>query len=416
MTNLHDFTPGAELREGWERELEHRFGAQRKSLDELRTALSLQRDRATDFIADTRSLKMVPISDDQGKHFPAVSEVKRNEPRTPSVAIVPDDPDEWYEMIGPVAVNSHSHGQIASHLGIPKLYYQKMLEEQPDLLCLNVNAWLQQAATRRLLRALSSPDVTGVRFGSSHLRAYLSNRYRRLDNLELLNRAVLPVLDEGVAADHSWSVQQCGLTDLKMHIECICPTFSDDVRVGDPVALGVKITGSEVGAGAIDMSFGLYRFACSNLMIVSDYSMRKIHIGREQDEFVQALMSDETMALEDEVLWRKLRDSFAGMLDAEMFTKLLASTQEAANVRLPDPVGASQLLTKNLTLNEDESHAIQAELMVSGDPTIYGLTNAITATARRLDFERKNELERAAGKLISSDSEWKQYVGAEQAA
>lgn len=415
MTNLHNFNEGAKLREGWEQELERRFGAQRKTLDELRRTLQEQRSRATDFVADTRTLQMVPIPEDQQGNFPELAEMSRNESKAPGVAIVPRDDDDWYGAIGPVTVNSHAHGQIASHLGIPKLYYQKMLREQPDLLCMNVNKWLEETASRRMLRALGSPESSGE-FGVSHLRAYLSNRYRRLDNIELLERSVVPVLDGNGANGSRWGVQQCAITDLKMHIECVCPTYTDEVRVGDTVALGVKITGSEVGAGAIDMSFGLYRFVCSNLAIMSDFSMRKIHIGREQDEFLQALMTDDTIAMEDEVLWRKLRDAFAGMLDSGMFVKLLQASREAAGERVTDPIGATQLLSKNLILTEDESRAVQNELIVSGDPTIYGLTNALTASARKLDYERKHDLERAAGKLLISPADWNQYANAERTA
>jgi hypothetical protein len=60
--------------------------------------------------------------------------------------------------------------QLADKLGIPYAYFERMRENQPELLDRNVNTWLQNEDDRRLLRTLDG-DV----------RAVLSDRYRRLD-------------------------------------------------------------------------------------------------------------------------------------------------------------------------------------------------------------------------------------------
>jgi hypothetical protein len=36
---------------------------------------------------------------------------------------------------------AYAHGQMASRLSIPKVYYDRMLKQSPDLLCANVNHW-----------------------------------------------------------------------------------------------------------------------------------------------------------------------------------------------------------------------------------------------------------------------------------
>ena len=80
-------------------------------------------------------------------------------------------------------ISELAHQQIASRLQIPYRYYQKMQEQQPALLQENVNTWLHDAPERRMIRTLD---------GS--MRAFLSDRYRRLDNLELC-AAVLPIIN-----------------------------------------------------------------------------------------------------------------------------------------------------------------------------------------------------------------------------
>ena len=75
-----------------------------------------------------------------------------------------------------------AHRQIADRLNIPYKYYERMRLDYPALLDKNVNGWLLKNPERRMLRTLDGK-----------LRAFLSDRYRRLDNLELVDH-VLPVI------------------------------------------------------------------------------------------------------------------------------------------------------------------------------------------------------------------------------
>ena len=73
--------------------------------------------------------------------------------------------------------------QLAEKLKIPYAYFERMRTEQPELLDRNVNAWLaREEGERQLLRTLDG-----------QVRAVLSERYRRLDNHDLVEH-VLPAL------------------------------------------------------------------------------------------------------------------------------------------------------------------------------------------------------------------------------
>ena len=77
------------------------------------------------------------------------------------------------------------HRQIASALNIPAKYYDMMQRQKPELLATNVNSWLQSRDTNYMVRTLD--------YGSGQTaRAFLSDRYRRIDNLEIA-MAVLPI-------------------------------------------------------------------------------------------------------------------------------------------------------------------------------------------------------------------------------
>lgn len=400
--NLHDMTVGNTVSEGQVDKLEARYKQQRFDAQGMLDKLREERGQQVDFIADTRTLNMVPVAEELKPQMPEVEEQERLHTAPPQVAIIPrnGEDNEWYNNTGPVIPNAHAHEQIAAHLKIPVKYYRRMLADQPDLLTHNVNRWMDEAPARRMLR-IRKDDNIGV------ARAYLSDRYRRLDNLELADSFVPMLADES----GGWRINQCGLTSLRMHIEATYPDLMGEVKVGDAVALAVKITSSEVGSGALSVQLGVHRLVCSNLMVVPKWSKRQIHLGRAQDDMV-ALLSDETIKKEDQLIIDKMRDVVSGMADTERFRELLGTLTESAGAPINDPIVATELLANNIGLKEGELRLVQNNMVNGGDSSMWGLTNALTATARDLDFERKAELELAAGTILETASTWNQYTEA----
>ena len=89
----------------------------------------------------------------------------------PMLRVVEDGVDQ----MEPLSIQETAHRQIGAHLGIPWKYYEKMLQEEPGLLSHNVNHWLRRGEpAQRMLRTLDGKA-----------RAFLSNRYRPIDNLEI---------------------------------------------------------------------------------------------------------------------------------------------------------------------------------------------------------------------------------------
>lgn len=400
--NLHDMTVGNVVGEGQTDKLSARYAQQRFDAEGMLDKLREERGTQLDFIADTRNLCMVPVREELRDQMPEVEEQQRLVPTAPQVAIIPNtgSDDDWYTETGPVVPNSHAHEQIAAQLKIPVKYYRRMLAEQPDLLTHNVNRWLGEAPARRLFRVQRDEQI-GV------ARAYLSDRYRRLDNLELAESFIPMMADP----DSGWQIHQCGLTSIRMHIEAVFPNLTGEVRVGDAVALAVKISSSEVGSGALNVQLGVHRLVCSNLMIVPKWSQRQVHLGRTQDEFV-ALLSDETIRKEDQLIIDKMRDVVTGMADTDRFQELLVSMTDSTRAAIHDPIVATEILGQNLSLGEGELRAVQNQMVNGGDASMWGLTNALTATARDLDFERKAELELAAGTILENAQTWKQFTDA----
>ena len=124
------------------------------SLVEMAQEIQRQNDLKADYMLDTRSLRLEPFGG--GLYLNAY-----------------DQSGDY--AVEPLEVNAIAHRQIGTHLKIPAAYYDKMLEEYPELLAQNVNAWFQREPAVRMVRTI---DGTA--------RAFLSNRYRRIDNLDRL--------------------------------------------------------------------------------------------------------------------------------------------------------------------------------------------------------------------------------------
>ena len=101
---------------------------------------------------------------------------------------------------GTFGIKDTAHDQIGQYTEIPSKYYDRMRKESPELLTLNVNHWLHSTPERRMLRTLDGDA-----------RAFLSSRYRRIDNAQIAE-TVLPIIMQMKGA----KVESCEITDTKM--------------------------------------------------------------------------------------------------------------------------------------------------------------------------------------------------------
>lgn len=236
-----------------------------KTLVELATELERQSTVKKDFIASTSSLEMTNNGE---------------------IAIDSDTTSQQFP------VTDHAHSQIAARLDIPAKYYNRMKAEAPELLAANVNEWFRSKPERRMVRTLDG-----------EMRAFLSERYRRLDNFDLAE-AVLPILAE---MGEGIRIVSTELTNSRMYIKAINERLELEVRKGDVVQAGIAISNSEVGLGALKVEPLIYRLVCTNGMIAQDYSKKRYHVGRSADEGeAYELFRDETLKADDHAFFMKV--------------------------------------------------------------------------------------------------------------
>lgn len=292
-------------------------------------------------------------------------------------------------------VNSIAHQQIANHLGIPKTYYDRLRDEQPGLLDQNVNTLFRAKPTQRMVRTLDG-----------NARAFLSDRYRPLDNFDLLTH-ILPVI-----SDMSLQVESSGLTERNLYLKVFSQTLMEDIKPGDTVRAGLIIRNSEVGMGALDISPMTERLVCTNGMVSTDYAKRRYHVGRGQgnEDEARELYRDETREAEDRAFWMKAVDTLRAVFSEDIFSLIVDRMREAADRKLEgNPVKVVEVTAKQFSLGQSQQDSILTYLIQGGDLSQWGLANAITrASQDEASYDTATDLEVVGGKIIElSPRDWK---------
>ena len=146
---------------------------------------------------------------------------------TPSLTML-NAREAHVEGRGEYALSDLAHKQIADERSIPRAFYERLRKTRPGLLDTIVNTLWREEPSRRLVRLLED-----------RVRAYLSDRYRRLDNAELLE-AVLSQLAEVP----DLQLASCEVTDARLYLKVVAPRIQGEVAKGDVVQAGIAFSNS----------------------------------------------------------------------------------------------------------------------------------------------------------------------------
>ena len=275
-----------------------------------------------------------------------------------------------------------AHQQIGTYTGIPSAYYRKMLDQQPKLLATNVNTWFSAEPKQRLVRTLDS-----------RARAFLSSKYRPIDNAEIAEMA-LPI----IGAIDGVKVESCEITESRMYIKCVNERLQKEIVPGDFVQSGIVISNSEVGLGCVSIEPLVYRLECSNGMIINEARTRSRQVGRtltagEDYELYQ----DDTKAADDKALFLKIRDTIQSVVDEVRFGRFVEQMRTAKEARLvsPDIPNVVEVTAKKFAITKEEGKGVLDHLIRGGDLSLFGLANAVTRYSQDVtNYDRATELER----------------------
>lgn len=340
-----------------------------KSLTELAQEIERQAQSKKDYIVNTRALTMTENAELTFQN----GELKTLSP------------------------SSIAHGQLAAHTDIPKKYYDRLLSSDRELLARNVNKWLHEEPTPRMVRTLDGKA-----------RAFLSDKFSLgMENFDVA-AAALPAL-----IDHGAQIMSADITESKLYIKAVLPKIEGEVSKGDVVQAGIAISNSEVGMGALTIQPLVYRLICLNGAIFADSKFSARHVGARKgdmgDNFAH-LLTAETLNAEEKALSLRIRDVINGSFSEAIFTQRLDLMRKAKGEKLDqNPVDVVEILSKRHGLNDLEKTGVLQRLIEGADLSRYGLHNAVTNMAQAVDsYDRATELETLGGNILTlAPTEWR---------
>ena len=268
-----------------------------------------------------------------------------------------------------------------------------------------LNYWLGADPNKRhLVRGFRTddPDAPGI------ARAFLSDRYRTIDNYDVLMATLKGVRAAGVDVE----IDGADLTDRRMSVRLTCPEvaeyagdllagyrspFTGETGADNPtIFAGLVVKNSETGGGAFTIVPRLVVQVCSNGLQMGTDAMRAIHLGGKLDEGV-VRWSDDTQRTELELVTSKARDAVATFLDVDYMKAKIAELRLLAGVEVVHPVDTIERLSRKTGWTVDEEASILSHFIKGGQTTALGVAQAVTAFAQTVEaVDRQDELEATA--------------------
>lgn len=374
------------------------------SLQEMALEVMRISESKKDYLADTGSAVRMAVGDPDGDIARLMAAPVRSGGGLVDPEVLMPESDPRLVVDGrSFRVNDNAHQQIAARAQVPLAYYRRMMADAPQLLAQNVNHWFTAQPARRMIRTL---DGTA--------RAFMSDRYRILDNDEVLE-SVLPVL-----SDLGVDIESAAVTERRLYIKALFPRVQAEVVKGDPVQAGVVISNSEIGGGSVQIAPLVYRLVCLNGAIMADSSLKKYHVGRQAEltdgDDSRRFYKDDTLLASDKAFMLQVRDTLRGAADEGQFRLAVGKMSEAAGrlIENVDPTPAVEVVKKKFSLSESERSGVLGHLIRGGDFSQWGLVNALTRTSQDVDsYDRATDLERFGGQLIDAGGrDWSEIAKA----
>ncbi|MBN9748658.1 DUF932 domain-containing protein [Amycolatopsis sp. A1MSW2902] len=308
-----------------------------------------------------------------------------------------------------LAPNVVADAGIADKLGIPAPYVRHLRENNVELWDANVNGWLERDARSFLVRGLADEDG-----GEGIARAFLSEKYRIVDNLDVLLATLEGLRSTGIEAN----VTGADLSEKRMYVRISSPAvaaaapqlladyrspFTGDRGADNPMVFaGFVVANSEVGHGAFTITPRVEVQVCKNGMTLQRDALRSPHLGGRLDHG-QIRFSDATQRKNVELVKSQTADAVRTILDTDYLTKVITEMTEKAAAKVSEPSHTIERVKTELRYTDAQRDAILSHFLKGGDPTAGGVMHAVTSAAqviRDTDADRAHEMETHAVRAL----------------
>jgi len=261
---------------------------------------------------------------------------------------------------------------LCGSLDIPTNYIKKcIVKDKSDLAINTLNEWIEDRKDQN----------TFIRLTDNNAYGFLSSKYSVFDDVEVIN-SIYPVLK-----DKNYIVKNASVTPelLKMRI-----VSRDKIQVGekedDTLSYGFDISNSRTGKSSLKISFIVYRWICSNGMIMgggkaSYYSQR--HVGISDGAF---------------------RSEFGTFLEnIPELTKYAEEQIIASQKKSVTPKEIQQMVDqfKAMKINKKVEDELESVIYTGDVRCVWDFTNVLTAMAQKYNIETRERIETAAGRILA---------------
>jgi hypothetical protein len=374
-------------------------------LEDMVALLKDQHARRIDVVAAASQLRMVD----------GMLRVKGSEPMITEDGVTSTD--------GMYVPNGVFDEGVAAKLSIPLTWVRKMRADVPDLYDTTVNRMLhgrkpliRGGETVReavpgdprsfMVRAYRGDDGPGV------ARAFMSDRYEIIDNLDVLMATLEGVQQAGVEVD----IDGCDLSERRMYVRIVAPQlkalapalldgyvspYGGARGAENPtVFAGFILSNSEVGNGAFKITPRLVVQICNNGMTINADAVKDTHVGGRLESGVVRYASD-TQATNLTLIKQQARDAVATFLDVDYMTRVIRDMEAKAGTPVEDKDTVTNV-AKSLKFTETQTESILDHFIAGRQQTKGGIMHAITAAAQedKFDPDTRAEMESAAVKAL----------------
>jgi hypothetical protein len=279
--------------------------------------------------------------------------------------------------------------QLAEKSNMPKKFIDMMIGEGhwgASLIAHNFNEILHHGnGEKNLIRSIGNET-----------RAFLSDRFRRIDSRPLVDAFAGTAQEFGLMPYEGYAL------DTTVRIRGIIPVIFEPYP-GEFVAFGLQWKNSDFGVGGHELGFFMLRPTCLN-GAVGDSVLRQVHLGGRLSE--DLIYSQETYQLDTMANVSALKDVVRAALNPANIDQHVEAIKiaQAKNIT---PKEAKEMLKARLS-KADTDEVIEAynspdiEMMPAGN-TAYRLSNALSWVAnlkRDSQVEKSLELQQIAGEIM----------------
>ncbi len=257
-------------------------------------------------------------------------------------------------------------GQLGTKIHVPGQYIENCLNEgMYDLAKRNVNAWIPKFEGGAMLRETDN-----------HLRAVLSPRYSKYDS-----EKILTVIDEKVDFN-KYSIKNAFISEERLHVRL---AHNEHLKVDDEDLFpALFIDSSDVGRNTLIITFGIYKYICSNGLVISRCGgtlYRQRHVGINPEEFEYGIA--------------------AGLNNIPM---LIENAEEWVKKAISEKISMDSMLAhlKAMKMSKKEQDTVIDLMKTRYGMSKWGFINGITEVAQQFTLDKREELETAAGRLLAA--------------